>query len=245
MKLGLGIKARIYGGFGVLVSFGLALALFAAWQLTAVKGAVEKMSALSDNNTRALEIGREFEIMRRGSLRYKFDGEESALKQGTEAAAKATELLQAAAKATLSEERRKTYNGLEAGIQSFQKKRDSLIEITKKLLADKDTLFKVGDDVSATTDKLVTAARASTDAAVAKLASTVEADVLLVRSRCMTASAPPRRRSRRTSATQKHPPTRPLPAPSRCRSSSPDWRFCSVPASPTLLAAASFAPSSA
>jgi hypothetical protein len=181
MKLGLGIKARIYGGFGVLVSFGLALALFAAWQLTAVKGAVEKMSALSDNNTRALEIGREFEIMRRGSLRYKFDGEESALKQGTEAAAKATELLQAAAKATLSEERRKTYNGLEAGIQSFQKKRDSLIEITKKLLADKDTLFKVGDDVSATTDKLVTAARASTDAAVAKLASTVEADVLLVR----------------------------------------------------------------
>jgi len=64
MKLGLGIKARIYGGFGVLVLFGLALALFAAWQLTAVKGAVEKMSALSDNNTRALEIGREFEIMR-------------------------------------------------------------------------------------------------------------------------------------------------------------------------------------
>jgi len=181
MKLGLGIKARIYGGFGVLVLFGLALALFAAWQLTAVKGAVEKMSALSDNNTRALEIGREFEIMRRGSLRYKFDGEESALKQGTEAAAKATELLQAAAKATLSEERRKTYNGLEAGVQSFQKKRDGLIEITKKLLADKDTLFKVGDDVSATTDKLVTAARASTDAAVAKLASTVEADVLLVR----------------------------------------------------------------
>src|SRR5262249_15495203 len=110
MKLGLGIKARIYGGFGVLVVLGLGLALFAVWQLTAVEGAIGKLGALSNNNTRALEISREFETMRRGSLRYKFDGEEAALKLGTEAAAKATELLQAAAKATLSEERRKTYN---------------------------------------------------------------------------------------------------------------------------------------
>ena len=68
-KLGLGIKARIYGGFGVLVVFGLALALFAVFQFTAVKDAVGKLSALSENNTRALEIGREFEVMRRGSLR--------------------------------------------------------------------------------------------------------------------------------------------------------------------------------
>jgi methyl-accepting chemotaxis protein len=181
MTLNLGIKSRIYGGFGILVAFGLGLAIFAAWQLTSIKAAVGKLGALSDNNTRALEVSREFEIMRRGSLAYKLNGDEAALKAGTDAAAKATELLRAAAKATLSEEWRKTYNGLEASIASYQKKRDALVDTTKKLQADKQRLFTGGDELTANTDKLVRAARAGGDPSMAALAATVEANVLLVR----------------------------------------------------------------
>ncbi|MGP0094832.1 MAG: methyl-accepting chemotaxis protein [Xanthobacteraceae bacterium] len=181
MKLNLGIKSRIYGGFGILVAFGLALASFAAWQLTSVKGSVEKLGALSDNNTRALEMGRELEIMRRSALRYKFDGDQDALRVGTGAAAKGTELLQSAARATLSEERRQTYNGLVAKITSYQQKRDALVELTKKLQADKQKLFTTGDEVTANTDKLVKAARASGEQSIAVLAASLEANVLLVR----------------------------------------------------------------
>lgn len=181
MKLNLGIKSRIYGGFGILVAFGLGLALFAAWQLTSIKGAVDKLSALSDNHTRALEISRQFEIMRRAALRYRFDGDQEALKAGTDAAAKAIELLQAATRTTLSETRRKTYDGLQASIASYQKKRDSLAEIINNLQADKRKSLAAGDEVTANTDKLLKAARASGEQSIAALASSVEAAVLLGR----------------------------------------------------------------
>lgn len=175
------VKTRIFGGFGILVAFGLGLALFACWQLTEIKGAVGTMSNFADNSTRTLEISRQFEVMRRTSLRYKIDGDAASLKEGTEAAANAVELLQTAAKITLSDARRKTYNGLEADVGSLVKKRESLIDATKKLLGDRQTLFAAGDELSAASEKVVKAARVNTDSALGALASNVEASVLLVR----------------------------------------------------------------
>src|ERR1700680_4735900 len=87
MRLDIGIKTRIYGGFGVLVALGLALALFASWQLNWVDTAVGKMSQISNGRTHILEISREFGIMRRVALSYKLDNNADSLKEGTAAAA--------------------------------------------------------------------------------------------------------------------------------------------------------------
>ncbi len=105
----LGIRSRIYGGMGILVMLGLALAGLGVWNLTSIDGQVARMSALSDNNTRVLRIVGLLETTRRSSLRYKISGTQDALKDSDAAEAQIADLLQAAAKATLSEERRRTY----------------------------------------------------------------------------------------------------------------------------------------
>src|ERR1700730_9669001 len=97
--LGLGIKTRIYAGFGVLVALGLALALFGIWQLSAITTKTGKMSAMSDNVARVLKTSRELELMRRSALAYRFNPVEAALKTGDDAAPRAVALLQESAKA--------------------------------------------------------------------------------------------------------------------------------------------------
>ena len=71
--LRLRIKGRLYAGFGILVLFGVALAGFAVWQLSAVSRQVSKMTALSDNTIRVLQISTDLQAMRRATLRDAFD----------------------------------------------------------------------------------------------------------------------------------------------------------------------------
>jgi methyl-accepting chemotaxis protein len=179
--LQLGVKNRIYGGFGILVVLGLTLALFACWQLTTIRDAVGKLGVLSGHATRTLQVDHAMETMRRSTLRYKLDSNEASLQAGTEAAAKSIELLEAASKDAVSEARRSAYGALAGNVRSILQKRDELVDTTKKLLADKQSLFTVGDEVTATTGRLVSTARASNDPAVAGLAAAVESNVLLVR----------------------------------------------------------------
>src|ERR1700681_2441821 len=110
----LGIKARLYGGFGLLVAFAVALAAFAVVEFSTIDNSVRKLGALADNTVRALDVTHALEVVRRNILHYRLDGNEEQLKEGTEAAGHAAEILQAAAKATLSEDRRRIYGGLEA-----------------------------------------------------------------------------------------------------------------------------------
>ena len=76
MKFDLGIKGRIYGGFGLFVAVGLALALFGSWHLNWIEIAIGKMSATSNGSRRIMEISRDLEIMRRAALGIKLEDEE-------------------------------------------------------------------------------------------------------------------------------------------------------------------------
>src|ERR1700722_18533179 len=183
MKRVFGIKSRIYGGFGVLVGLGLTLALLGSWQLNSINTAIGGVSLIFGGSMRAVEISRELEIMRRGraALRQKFEGNAESLNVGAQAAAKATALLQISAKATPSEDRRKLYNDLAAGIVSFQAKRDALVEGTKKIDAARSTLFTVGDELTANTEKLLGLARLDTEVSIIAEAAKIDAAVLLVR----------------------------------------------------------------
>ena len=172
------IKGRLYGGFGALVLFGVALASFAVWQLLEVDRQVTKMTGLSDNTVRVLSISADLQAMRRAILRYNFDRDKPSLAESEQDAKHAVELLQEAAKATPSQERRDTYNAIEKDVGVLRQKRDALVEAVDKTAAGKDILFPVGDKLAADVSKLVEAARA---AGVAGPAVDVERDVLLVR----------------------------------------------------------------
>jgi methyl-accepting chemotaxis protein len=181
MKLNLGIKSRVYGGFGALVALGLALALFASSYLNLIDVASHKMSAISEANTRLLEISREFEIMRHAALAYKFDNNAESFEEGTDAAAKATELLNTAAKLTISNDRRKIYDRLRADIASLERKRAALAEVAEKIDVARGELSVVGDELTAKTDKLLEGAHANTKFSNLADSANIDAAVLLVR----------------------------------------------------------------
>jgi methyl-accepting chemotaxis protein len=177
----LGLKPRLYSGFAVLVILGVALAVFAVLQLSTVATQVGKMTALNDNVTRVLQAAEELQVMRRTALRYTVTAEDETLKEYNTSQAAVIELLQASAKATLSEERRRTYNGLEAEAGAFKGKMETLVKESKAMQADRAKLFSGGDELTANVAKLVEAARASGDRALTSAAVEVETDVLLVR----------------------------------------------------------------
>jgi methyl-accepting chemotaxis protein len=157
-----GLKPRLFGGFGVLVLLGLALAGYGAWQLSAVGGQVGRMSKLADNMTRVVDLRGQLEIMRRVTLRLTTAVDEAAIKDGAAAEQDAAELLDASTKATVSEERRRTYASIAAGIASFRSKRDSLIALGRQAQVDRGQLFTGGDELTAAAAKLVEASRAET-----------------------------------------------------------------------------------
>src|SRR5882724_8326425 len=149
------IRSRLYAGFSLLVMLSLALAGFAVSQFWGVEGQVCKMSALSENTLRVLEIGSNLQAIRRAILRYNFDADEASFKESAGRETKTIELLQASAKATLSDERRKTYNGLEADVVTLRGKREALGDAVKKMTTGRATLFSVGDELTANVTKLV------------------------------------------------------------------------------------------
>jgi methyl-accepting chemotaxis protein len=176
--LRLRISGRLYAGFGALVLFGLALAGFAVWQLQTVDSQVDKMMALNDNVVRVLTITADLQAMRRAILRYAFDHDKASYEEADKRGASAIAVLQDAAKATLSEERRKTYGEVEQLVRELRAKRTELGEAEDKAVAGKAILFPVGDKMAADVAKLVEAAGTTESA---HLAVAVERDVLLVR----------------------------------------------------------------
>ena len=90
-------------------------------------------------------------------------------------------LLDAAGKATLSEERRKTYAALATKTQTLSATFDRLVKLAAAATADRKALFTVGDDLSAATAALVKVARAGSDAQILSAAQSAESSVLLVR----------------------------------------------------------------
>jgi methyl-accepting chemotaxis protein len=175
------IKSRMFGGFGFLVVLIIGLVVYGIGKFTEIGGSVGKMNALAENSTRALEIQDYLERMRRSGLRYAYDFDEPSLKENGEVAASALATLDAAEKATLSEERRKTYLSLQDGIRGAQKDVQDLAENAKLMQADQAKLFKVGDDLTARANALVEKVRASSDQSLVLVAEKLNSDLLAVR----------------------------------------------------------------
>jgi hypothetical protein len=151
------INTRIYGGFGSLIVIAAALAVFGIFQLGAIDGHLKKFVGVAGNTARNLTVQRISARMRRLALQYQTAQDPAAARQFAEDDAQAIELLAAATKVTVSEERRRLYADSSAA---------------------RDKLFTGGDELIAATDKLVAAARAQSETSVRAQAIDLEAAVL-------------------------------------------------------------------
>src|SRR5665213_1625768 len=76
--MAMGIRRRIYGGFGVLVILGCAMAGLGVVELTSISHEIRDMTLLTDGNSQTLEVGRSLQTMGSALLRYKLTGDYAA-----------------------------------------------------------------------------------------------------------------------------------------------------------------------
>jgi methyl-accepting chemotaxis protein len=175
--LNLRISGRLYAGFGALVLFCAGLTGFAVWQLGEIRAQVATMTLQSNNTIRAGEIATELQAVRHAILRYAFDQDEKSFAEAETRLNKSADLVEAAVKATIAEERRAAYRGIAKDIEDLKAKRVALGEAIKEMVAGRAQLFADGDKLAADVQKFVKAAE-GTD--FSQEAAPLEAKVLLV-----------------------------------------------------------------
>jgi hypothetical protein len=176
--LNLRIRGRLYGGFGTLVLFGIATAVFAVWQLGAINAQVAALTLQSNNTIRVEEIATELQAIRRAVLRYAFDHDEKTFAEAESRLGKAAGLLEAAGKTTTSEEWRAAFKEVAGDVEGLKTKRIALGDAVKQMIAGRDLLLTDGDKMAADVQKFVDAAD---NTEFAHAASSLESKVLLVR----------------------------------------------------------------
>lgn len=178
LPLNLRIRGRLYGGFGMLILFGVLLAGFAVWQLWAVRERVDYMTIQSTNAIRAGGIATELHAIRRGILRYTFDQDAGSLADADKRLANVSSLLETAIRTVRAEERRVGYKDIEKDIGELKSQRTALEDTIKQMIADRKTLYTEGDKLAASMNKLTDATRRTPSAEVV---AALEAEILRVR----------------------------------------------------------------
>jgi methyl-accepting chemotaxis protein len=172
------IRGRLYGGFGALVLFGVALAGFGVSQLWGIQTKVDTMALQSENAIRIVQISSELQAVRRAILRYQFDHDQPSYAEAEKRLTDIDNLLDEAVKRTITDEQRNTYSGLKKDVAELKAKRTELGGAVKEFLAGKDLLFTEGDKMAADVQNFVDAAK---DTAFSQAANALESKVLLVR----------------------------------------------------------------
>jgi methyl-accepting chemotaxis protein len=176
--LNLRIRGRLYGGFGALVLFGIAMAVFAVWQLDKIRAQVVALTLQSTDTIRVEQIATELQAIRRAVLRYAFDHDEKTFAEAESRLVKAGGLLEAADKTTTSDEWRAAFKEVVRDVEGLKTKRIALGDAVKQMIASRDLLLADGDKMAADVQKFVDAAA---DTEFARAADSLEIKILQVR----------------------------------------------------------------
>lgn len=125
------IKSRIFAGFCCLILIAAAVAGFGYFKLMTIESQLGKLVSVAGNTTRNLDAQRLIERMRQLALKYRTSGDETAISEFDDDQAKAVGLLTAAAKATISEERRRLYGEASQTISALKHNFDRLAELPR------------------------------------------------------------------------------------------------------------------
>lgn len=173
------IKWRIFGGFGLIVVLGGAMAFYGIWSLSRVGGDVNRLAVLSADTIRTLTEGRNLETMWRATTRYALTGDAALVKEFDDNQARTEALLKNGAENAVSLVRQRQNANLASELAQHRATFDNLVKLTTGMLADREKLFTGGEELTAATKKLVAAAQASANMALVMHASKVNAAVLM------------------------------------------------------------------
>jgi methyl-accepting chemotaxis protein len=171
------IRGRLYGGFGALVLFGVALAGFAVWQLSEIGTQVGSMTVQSADTIRAGEISLQLQAIRRAILSFTFDQDEPSLAEVDKRLTEITGQVENAETITRSEERRTFYVDVQKDIAELKSRRIALSEAMKQMVAGRNVLLAEGEKLTAGMQKMVGALRTTP---FAQSAVALEAEILVV-----------------------------------------------------------------
>jgi methyl-accepting chemotaxis protein len=178
---GLRIKLRVFTSFAAIVVLGVGVGAFSVWQLGKLGDQMNLMLGVSENATRNLEVAERMESLRLASLRYRTDPAPDVVGEFNRARDEALERLAAAARQTVSDDRRRVYNAVAEGINQYSRDFERLVALTNAMQTDRVTLYKVGNDFTAATGQLVAEIANSDEPDVIPLSRDVEAAMLRVR----------------------------------------------------------------
>jgi len=175
------IRGRLYAGFAALAAVGLIMALVAVWNLWTIQDQVARMSAFSDHAARVREISINLQALQRANLRYIYDANEPAFKEAAEQEAATVALLKAHSAESISEERRKVYDGLIGDIGKLQSLRERMGAAVKETTKGKAALLPGGEELNTYAGKLVVAAHGTHDPEITAPVADLESRILQAR----------------------------------------------------------------
>jgi methyl-accepting chemotaxis protein len=173
----LGIRWRIYAGFGSLLALGLVLAGIALWTSVTVQREVARMDAAADHAGTLEAVSRDIVVMRTKVQRDAFREEDGVIAR--KASQDARERLMKATR-TRSPERRKLYEDLIQEVATYENERNEWAGLAAQLRDEIRKLFADGDDLTATSERLRAIFRAGTDRSIGPRGAEVETSTLLV-----------------------------------------------------------------
>jgi methyl-accepting chemotaxis protein len=152
------IGGRILAGFGLTIALMVLVAGFGIFELSSIGGHIGRLTAVSESLDRTLQVGRDAEVLRVGSLRYKAVHDQAAIAQFNDAHKRIVDRLDAGTKATQSEERRRMYaTGLQAA-DLAQQKFDEMAKAVEEFQQGQKALFTTGDELNAAAHRVIEAA---------------------------------------------------------------------------------------
>ena len=174
----LSIRARIYGGMGILVALGLALAGQGIRELTTIDRQVGRMGSLSDANIRDLNLARLMEVMRSASLALRYSEAQAKLEPAdAQESQQMIAMLQAASNASRSDQERATYQTMLNGCANCHALAGELSGLSRQAATDRFTLAGNGARMAADAGRLVAAAVETGNADIAAAARDVQSAI--------------------------------------------------------------------
>jgi methyl-accepting chemotaxis protein WspA len=176
------ITSRIYLGFAMLIALTIALALFSTARVSSVQSEVNRLLALADDTTHVVEADRLLETLLRSAFTYKTSQDDAMVQQFEDARARIRALMQASAtKLNDSGDQPRVFQDAVSGLDTLEPQFRELVALGSRIKAARAKLFSGGDDLTSATERLVTTAGHSGQAAAVVQADSVESAMLLVR----------------------------------------------------------------
>ena len=153
MRLGrVGVRTRIYAGFGALVALSLVIAGVGWFGLSGVNVQVGLSDQVVGNLVRALRVTHALEAMRRAETRYRLDMNAAAINEDRDLRKQVDTLLEAAGKVTLSSERLQIYKAVReanllhaTAVEQYVMLRNDAAKLTAQSSSTGDTLMAAAD----------------------------------------------------------------------------------------------------